>query len=397
MTESPHPPLWRRALPVLVIVAAGTAAFLLTKLRPAPARATIVAPTRAVATAAVAPKSIRLEETVQGLVIPTQTNQLIARVEGEIIDVRPQLEMGAFFKKGDVLARIDPEDTQLALVQAEAEKSKATTAWLLAQAEAEAAREEWDGPEPGSPLTLKEPQLEEARARLDGAIAAWEMAKLRWERTTLKAPFDGMTRRRNVDRGTIVRPGQPLADLISTEVAEMRLSIRAQSLYRLSGAPSTTMAKANYDVFVTAPQLMPGARWTARAHRIVEEIDPQQRTMTLIVRVDDPYRHDSEGPVLPMGAWVEAHIQGATIDNAIEVPRASLRDGSKDPTFSHQLLMVDPEDRLRWLGVTVAQTNGDKAIVAVEDLPNDTRLVVSALEGPIEGEPVTVIETQAGP
>lgn len=397
MTESNHLPIWRRALPVLVILAAGTTAFLLTKFRPAPARATPVAPTRAVSAATVVPRSIRLQETIQGLVIPAESSALTARVEGEIIEVRQEFEVGAFFEKGDILARIDPEDYELALIQAEADKSKATTAWLLAQAEAEAAKEEWDGPEPGSPLTLKEPQLKEARARLEGAIAAWEAAKLRRDRTTLKAPFDGMTRRRAVDKGTIVRPGQPLGDLISTDVAEIHLSIRAQSLYRLSGDPTTPGMEANFDVFLTAFNLMPGVRWTARAHRIVEEIDPQQRTMTLILRVDDPYRQESEGPVLPLGAWVDAHIQGITIDNAIQVPRSSLREGSTDSIDSHQLLMVDSGNRLRWRGVTVAQTVGDQAIVVVGALPSGERLVVSALEGPIEGESVTVLETQTEP
>ena len=52
--------------------------------------------------------------------------------------------------------------------------------------------------EPSS-LTLREPQVAQARAQLSASRAALERVRLDLERTTIRAPFSGILRRKLVD------------------------------------------------------------------------------------------------------------------------------------------------------------------------------------------------------
>ena len=65
-------------------------------------------------------------------------------------------------------------------------------------AESELARKDWEelGEGEASPLTLRIPQLEEARALLNAAEADLEKAKLNLERTIISLPFDGLIKKR---------------------------------------------------------------------------------------------------------------------------------------------------------------------------------------------------------
>lgn len=171
----------RRVLPAIVILVAGIGAFLLTKLRPEPQLSAPRTAPRSVIAIPIAPTTLRAETRASGIVTSAQNVHLTARVEGELIAVDPRLEAGAFFTRGDVLARIEPRDYELALTQAHAAREQAATALTLVEAEAAVAREEWSGPTPAPPLSLKEPQLREARARLESAQASLRLAELRLE------------------------------------------------------------------------------------------------------------------------------------------------------------------------------------------------------------------------
>ena len=59
------------------------------------------------------------------------------------------------------------------------------------------AKKDWEelGEGQASPLTLRIPQLEEARALLNATEADLEKAKLNLERTIWDLPFDGLKKR----------------------------------------------------------------------------------------------------------------------------------------------------------------------------------------------------------
>lgn len=132
-------------------------------------------------------------------------------------------------KKGEVLVRIDPTDTRLALAQAEADAQRALA--QRAAAESELARATIDlkrrqalvgsGSVSGDELTRAQNALTTAKANLDAAKAAVaqtqarvEQAQVDLERTEVKAPVDGVVAKRQVQLGQRVQAGFPLLTVV---------------------------------------------------------------------------------------------------------------------------------------------------------------------------------------
>ena len=92
--------------------------------------------------------------------------------------------------------KIEKRDYELALISTESSLFQARLALEREEAEANLASIEWKrvGKGDASSLTLREPQLAQARAVLAAAEAAYEQSKRNLERTSIIAPFDGRVR-----------------------------------------------------------------------------------------------------------------------------------------------------------------------------------------------------------
>ena len=135
---------------------------------------------------------IKLIVDTQGEARPRTEIDLVPEVGGKIISVSSKFIEGGIFKKGDVLFQIDTSDYDVAVIRAEASVARAQQVLVREQAEAEIARRDWEelGRE-GEPsdLTLRKPQLAEARASLQSAEADLKNAKIQLSRTSVRAPF----------------------------------------------------------------------------------------------------------------------------------------------------------------------------------------------------------------
>ena len=65
--------------------------------------------------------------TSRGTVSPRTETTLVSEVSGQIVAVSPAFVSGGFFKKGDVLIRMDPRIYEANLKRARAEVAKART------------------------------------------------------------------------------------------------------------------------------------------------------------------------------------------------------------------------------------------------------------------------------
>lgn len=134
------------------------------------------------------PVAVFVEEAQQGTVSLTVTSQgearprtqinLVPQVAGRITYVNPDFIEGGFFEAGETLVQIDDADYRLAVTRASAQVAQAQQALAREQAESDLAAREWAelGEGEASALTLREPQLAEARAQLAAAEAALQAA-----------------------------------------------------------------------------------------------------------------------------------------------------------------------------------------------------------------------------
>ena len=398
MTDRPNSGLRRLLrvlLPFVVIAIAGTLAYLIYELRPETSTEKPTAPSPLVKSQELQSQTCSLSVRATGTVRPQATTTLVAEVTGKVIEVSEAFETGAFFQKGDVLARLDPRDYELAQTQAKSRVMEAQSALQLEQAEAESLIEDWNSrsPEvPPPPLVRREPQLAAAEAQLAAASASLESAQRDVERTTIRAPFSGRVRSREVDLGQFVSRGTPLGTLLGTEFVEVRLPLQDRDLAFVD-LPLTENSTASRTVAATVEAEFAGTvhRWQGRVARTEAEVDPETLMLHAIVRVDAPYATVANGsgerPPLLVGTFVDVSLPGRSVEGFI-VPRAAIRGADT-------VLLIDDEDRLRPRKVEVFRVEGDNAVV-VSGLASGERLCATRLEVWSDGMHVRVLDSQSG-
>jgi len=324
----------------------------------------------------------------QGTVKPLREIQLLPQVSGKVVSVSSSMVDGGEFEKGDLLISIDPEDYQLALALAESQVSSAESQLKLMEEEAAVAKEEWqeayedaaESPLQPPPLVAKEPQLKAARARLAADRANMKRALLNLERTKLYAPFSGRVSNKRVDIGQYIAPGQALATLYSTEMAEIVLPMENEALYWFHVPGLTPGDAAGSQADVIADMAGRTRTWEGTVVRAEGKLDERTRMINVIVRVDKPY---AQKPPLAVGLFVAVRINGLTVPNGAVVPRSALH--------ADQTAWVLDGGRLRFRKVNVARYVGDQAVVT-EGLADGDQLIVTLLDTATDGMKVRVIE-----
>jgi RND family efflux transporter MFP subunit len=339
-------------------------------------------------------QDVDLTVTSQGAVNPRTESVLVPEVSGTVIEVSPSFISGGFFEEGDVLLRVDPYDYRQALVQARANVTQAELRVAQEMAEAAVALDEWedlgDGDDAPS-LTLREPQLADARAALAAAQAALEKAERDLERTAIRAPYAGRVREKHVDLGQFVNRGAAVATIYAVDFAEIRLPLPDSELAFID-LPLDYRGEVGQqrgpEVLLRANFAGQTHEWRGRIVRTEGEIDPMSRMVHTVARVKDPYaRGDDPGrPPLAAGMFVEAEILGLTARGVAVLPRSALRSGSR-------ILLVDEESRLRFREVSVLRATRTEIIVD-GGLDDGDRVCLSSLVAVTDGMRVRTEDEQ---
>jgi len=326
--------------------------------------------------------------TGEGTVQPLREIQLIPQVNGKVVFTSESLVNGGQFRQGDTLLRIDPADYRLAVTLARAKVKDSESKLRLAEEESAAAREEWrllhaEDPQRREPppLVLKEPQLAAATAKLAADRADLQKAQLDLERTELKAPFNGRVGEETVDLGQYVSPGQSLAQLYSTEAAEIVVPLEDKYLSWFH-VPGFTPSNSKKGSPATVQASIAGRErtWSGRVVRAEGKLDERTRMINVVVRVDDPYETK---PPLAVGLFVTVEIMGDTLPQAAVIPRSALRQGEV-------VWVVDNDNRLNFRQVEVAARQQDEVIVR-NGLQTGDAVVISPLQVVTDGMAVSPV------
>ena len=376
--------------PLLVIGVAGFVAMTIVRNRPeVEMQAPVIAPPGVRATV-VTLETVRISIAGQGTVRPRTETKLVPEIAGRVTWVAPSFVTGGFFEEGDVLLRLDRFDYEQAIVSARSQLAQARLRLAQEEAEAEVAQREWDALGRGDPreLTLRKPQLEDARASVDAADANVERAARDLERADVIAPYAGRVRTKNVDVGQFVTVGTPIASVYSVDVAEVVLALPDEELAYLDLSLAYRGAANVRSPRVVLRTTFAGARyeWGGRVVRTESEIDPVSRMVQVIAEVQDPYAAgpDPRRPPLAVGMYVEAEIEGRAFDDIAVVPRAALRG-------RNQVLVIDPDNRVHLRDVEILRATTESVFIE-GGLSAGELIAVSALDNPTEGMLVQVTD-----
>ena len=376
-------------LPVVVLAAAGLGAYTLIQNRPEVQVQVPVFEPPGVRVQRVVFQDVKLTVKSQGTVGPRTESQLAPEISGRVIRVAPSFASGGFFEAGDVLLEIDPYDYQQAVISARGQLAQARLRLAQEEAEADVARREWAALGRGDPraLTLRKPQLEDARAALAAAEASLDRATRDLDRAEIRAPYAGRVRRKSVDIGQFVTVGSPVATIYAVDYAEIRLPLPDADLAYLELPLSFRGTENRVGPRVTLRANFAGQthEWQGRIVRTESEIDPVSRMVHLVAQVKDPYAPgtDPTRPPLAVGMYVEAEIEGNVVTGVVVLPRAALRGSS-------QVFVVDGESRLRFRDVDLLRATTEAVLVRA-GLEEGEAVSLSPLEAVTDGMQVQIL------
>ncbi|MBE7496066.1 MAG: efflux RND transporter periplasmic adaptor subunit [Verrucomicrobiaceae bacterium] len=311
----------------------------------------------------------------QGTVQPRTRSTLLPEVAGKIQEIGPGFRTGGFFKKDDILVKLDPVDYETAVVIARADVAQAKVTLAEEQARAEQAVENWKAlgrtGDPGE-LVTRAPQVARAQADLAAAQARVIKAERDVERTIIRAPYDGQVLEQAADVGQYVSQGTILGRIFATDYVEIRLPLpeRESQHVRLpepfrDGSQDTPLTQVRLrTTYVGRPVI-----WEGHIVRVESSLDTETRQPTAVAQVMDPYKQRADGtPPLKIGQFVEAEIAGETLEDVFLIPRSAVRAGN-------EIILITPENTLKRM--TVEPLFG-----------NEKHLVISArsAQAPKEGE-----------
>lgn len=312
--------------------------------------------------------------------------ELVPQVGGRVVEMHPALRAGGHFAAGEVLARIEPIDFELALARARSEVSSASTALEVQQAEAAAAVEEWERLNPGLPvptLVGREPQIREVEARLAAAQAQVESAKLDLARTELSLPFDGRVIDANIDVGQVVSPNQPVGSVYATRVFEVPVPLEIEEL-RWVRLPGNATEAGGSQALVRVPLGERDVLLEGHAVRLEGQLDATSRLSRLVVEVTTEGLEPSLAARILPGLFVDVELQGGTLEGVAALPREAVRENG--------VVWTVVDGRIAYVTPRVERaTDGTLYVTGME---SGARIVTSNLEVVTDGMEVRVLEGQ---
>lgn len=378
----------RIVLPLIVLLGGALIANWLLATGPKPKKVQARATLPAVEVMQLKTERVQIHIPSQGSVVPVTRSTLVAETAGRILYLSPAFSDGGFFSQGDLLLRLDDRDYRNALTIAKAELAEIRLTLAEEKARAQQAAREWQrsGIEgDAEPLVLRQPQLKATRARVAAAQAKVAQAELDLERTQVVAPFNGRVLTRKVGPGQYLNRGSILAEIYASDQVEVRLPLSDDQLGWLdltsidSPTPQAEPIRVEFSVRNGDRQ----ETWSGILVRSEASLAVESRQLSVIARIDNPYRPADGRLPLRIGQFLEARISGRTLDNAYVLPRAAVRGAD-------QIMLVNDQDRLHRQQVKILWREAERVIIA-GPLPASERLVLTPLPYAADGAKVQIL------
>ncbi len=308
---------------------------------------------------------------ISGRVVPKNSTQLFAEVQGRILNGNKPFKAGTSFRKGEVLLRIDSQEFGL---QLDAQRSSflniLTGMMANMKADYPTNYQSWlsyiSSYEIGKSLpTLPETKSDSEKYYVTSnqvyttyyTIKALES---RLSKYTITAPFDGTISMANVDKGGLVSPAQLLGSFISDREYEIAAEVALELENEI---------KIGRKIQFKSKEL--GKTFDATIVRSTNLIDPTTQSIPVFLEV--------KGENLKSGLYLEGQINTSSYPNSYTIHKELLmRDGNvyilKDSIISKK-------------EVTILGTDRDSLIVS--GLAENDKLLLNRFQTPVSGLKIT--------
>ena len=284
---------------------------------------------------------------------------VVARVAGEVI--RIEVEEGDSVTAGQVLARLDGERLRLRLLKAKAE---------LDRADGELRRIE----RLRAQNLVSAATFEELAFAREALAAAYQLHRLEFGHTAVRAPVSGVVSLRHVTPGEQVVPGEALFSIADTRRLLAYLHLPQNELARVEAG----------DRAVFRVDSLPGASFAAAIARISPTVDPRTGTFRATLDVDN-----AAGQLAP-GMFSRFDITVDTRSGALVIPTTAIVSDADE----RAVFVLEDGQALR-RGIETGMEHEDVTEVVSGLGPGD-RVIVSGQDGLANGSRVLAAVPPAG-
>jgi membrane fusion protein (multidrug efflux system) len=314
--------------------------------------------------AEVAEVSVRtVEEKFQavGNIEAEEVATVVAEIDG-IVTAVPYAE-GSLLNKGDLIALLD--DSQLS---AEVSRTDA----LLAQSTATYERVKAIVAQgAGSPQ-----DLDDASAAMKVADANLSMAKARFAKTRITAPFSGFAGSRRVSVGSFIRTGQAVTDIANIDRIRVIFSAPERMISSIRKGAAVTVSTTAY----------PGYSLSGKIIVIEPVVDPVTRSARIVAELPNRERKFRSG----MSADVTATISSRP--GALTIPNESIF-ASGDQSFVYA---VNADSTVSRTPVSLGTRTAD-AVEVLDGLKTGMKVVTAGHQKLFEGAKIMPVPAGGAP
>jgi membrane fusion protein (multidrug efflux system) len=264
---------------------------------------------------------------------------LVSEIDATVVDL--PFEEGSVIKVGELIAKLD--DSQLAAEVARTEALRAQSQTTYDRVKAIVDQKA------GAPQ-----DLDDAAAALKVADANLALAKARFAKTRIVAPFGGMIGARRVSVGTFLRTGQPIAELANLDDIRVSFSAPEGFLARLSRGAEVT---------VSTP-VHPGHQVKGKVIAIEPVLDPATRNGQVVARLSNPGQKFLPGMSANISAVLSERLSAITVPN-----EAVFANGNQSFVF-----VVKPDSSVARVAITLGSQLAE-VVEVVQGLEPGTQVV----------------------
>ncbi len=306
-----------------------------------------------VASATLARPSVQIRSV--GSLLADESVQIAAEQSGRIVAIN--FTEGQAVRKGDELVKLDDALIAGELGQLKARLDLANANYARAQTLSRTGS--------GTAKTL-----EEAAAERLTAQSLINLLQSRLDKTSIRAPFDGVTGLRKISVGAYVQPGEAIAGLEKIDVLKVEFSVPERNLADISlGMP-----------VVLAVDAYPGRSFTGEIYAIDPLVDVNGRALRVRARLANP-----DGELRP-GLFARVTVEGKPRGEVVMIP-----EGAIVPQGTSPVVFRVSGDKAEKVSVTLGQRRDGLVEVASGLSVGDVVVVAGQMRLRGDGGPVTVV------
>ncbi len=286
---------------------------------------------------------IRTGPPISGTMTPQQAATQRSEISGPV--VQTYVEQGQPVKRGQSLVRIDDTSLREALISTQSSARSAQLTLDNATRDAERQqRLETAGAVAPRDVEVAQRTLASAEAGMADAQARLTAAQQQLDKTSFRAPFDGLVSERPVNAGDVVQPGTAIVTIVNPASMRLEGSVPAEQLASLKiGTPVifTVNGYGSQTFTGRIDRINPTADPTTRQVRVYVTIPNEKSTLVGGLFADGRVATESrQGIMVPISAVDERgispivlRVKGGTVES---VPvQLGIRDNASEQVEIH--------------------------------------------------------------